>query len=91
MPPTASFEMWGLQGIVGPAYWGQPHGQGCSGHLASEAAAGNCCGSVHIRNLCVSFGSGRLSTCGWRRAISFRNTLTAQHDGDLFRQVTVDA
>ena len=41
----------------------------------------------------MSLASARLPISGgwWRRTIRFWNTLAALHDGDLYRQVALDA
>ena len=92
VPPTASYgcEVWGLRHLsTGESRSGRA--ALATAHLRLLRDIARVPTSVHTSILLHELEQRPLDHLWWRRAIRFWNTLAALHDGDLFRQVAVDA
>ena len=92
VPPMAFYgcEVWGLRHLsTGESRTGRA--ALATAHLKLLRDIAEVPTSVHTSILLHELGQRPLDHLWWRRYISFWNTLAVLHDGDLFRQVAVDA
>ena len=92
VPPTASYgcEVWGLHKLS-PGVSREGRAALATLHLGYLKEIARVPVSVHTSMLLHELGQRPFHHLWWRRTIRFWNTLAALHDGDLFRQVAVDA